>query len=322
MYALSTSGSIIGTFLPVAVLIPAIGTRRTMLATACLLALAASPVLGRRYLAVPALIGAVALVPPGAVKPGSHIIYEGESAYQFVQVQSLPGGGRVLHLNEGWADHSVVPPGPGADRRLLGSVPARADPARPGLSEPQHDRLRRRDRWPGVRHLLAVGQRARHRARPAGHRCGRRYFGLASNPRVRVATADGRVYLEQHHTRYDAVFLDAFRQPYIPFYLTTQEFWSLARDRLDAGRHGDGERRPHPGRRRACRMRSRGRWRPGSRRSSNGASSGFNDIVAGFTSPTTAAELRARLADAPAGAAARRGARRSSSGWSPPRTIL
>ena len=27
--------------------------------------------------------------------------------------------------------------------------------------------------------------------------------------------------------------------------------------------------------------------------------SGFNDIVAGFTSPTTAAELRARLADAP-----------------------
>ena len=71
MYALSTAGSIIGTFLPVAVLIPAIGTRRTMLATACLLALAASPVLGRRYLAVPALIGAVALVPPGAVKPGS-----------------------------------------------------------------------------------------------------------------------------------------------------------------------------------------------------------------------------------------------------------
>ena len=64
-----------------------------MLATACLLALAASPVLGRRYLLVPALIGAVALVPPGAVKPGSHVIYEGESAYQFIQVQSLPGGG-------------------------------------------------------------------------------------------------------------------------------------------------------------------------------------------------------------------------------------
>ena len=57
---------------------------------------------------------------------------------------------------------------------------------------------------------------------------GRRYLGLADNPRVRVATADGRTYLEQHDDRYDAIFLDAFRQPYIPFYLTTQEFWSLA----------------------------------------------------------------------------------------------
>jgi hypothetical protein len=28
---------------------------------------------------------------------------------------------------------------------------------------------------------------------------------------------------------------DAFRQPYIPFYLTTQEFWSLATERLRPG---------------------------------------------------------------------------------------
>ena len=26
-------------------------------------------------------------------------------------MQSLPGGGRVLHLNEGWADHSIYRPG-------------------------------------------------------------------------------------------------------------------------------------------------------------------------------------------------------------------
>src|SRR5947207_15143049 len=61
---------------------------------------------------------------------------------------------------------------------------------------------------------------------------GSRYLGLASNPRVSVATADGRVYLETHSTRYDAVFLDAFRQPYIPFQLTTQEFWLLVRQHL------------------------------------------------------------------------------------------
>src|SRR5690348_17853387 len=54
--------------LPVAVLIPQIGTRRTMLGTACVLALAAVPALGRRYLLVPAMIGAAALLPPGLVK--------------------------------------------------------------------------------------------------------------------------------------------------------------------------------------------------------------------------------------------------------------
>ena len=52
---------------------------------------------------------------------------------------------------------------------------------------------------------------------------------------MRVATADGRPYLATHSARYDAIFLDAFRQPYIPFYLTTQEFWRLAQERLNPG---------------------------------------------------------------------------------------
>src|SRR3954447_18928359 len=78
MYALSTAGSILGTFLPVALLIPWIGTRRTMLATAALLAFAAVPALSRRYMLVPAGIAALALVPPGLVKQGDGVIYEAE----------------------------------------------------------------------------------------------------------------------------------------------------------------------------------------------------------------------------------------------------
>src|SRR4249920_2586386 len=64
MYALSTTGSILGTFLPVAILIPLIGTRRTMLATAALLAIVAAPALGRRYVLVPVAIVLLALLPP------------------------------------------------------------------------------------------------------------------------------------------------------------------------------------------------------------------------------------------------------------------
>jgi len=75
MYALSTAGSILGTFLPVAVLIPLIGTRRTMLATAAVLAVCAAPALGRRYVLVPAAIAALALLPPGLVKQGDGAIF-------------------------------------------------------------------------------------------------------------------------------------------------------------------------------------------------------------------------------------------------------
>ena len=74
MYALSTAGSILGTFLPVALLIPWLGTRRTMLATAALLALTAAPALGRRYVLAPVAIAVLALIPPGLVKPGDGVL--------------------------------------------------------------------------------------------------------------------------------------------------------------------------------------------------------------------------------------------------------
>jgi len=127
---------------------------------------------------------------------------------------------------------------------------------------------------------------------------GRRYFGLASNPRVSVAASDGRVYLETHSRRYDAIFLDAFQQPYIPFYLTTQEFWSLAVSRLKA---------------RGMVMANVGRV-PGDDRLANDIAGtmatrfasvyvwnedAFNDIVVGFRRRTPRLTLEARLAGVP-----------------------
>jgi spermidine synthase len=63
---------------------------------------------------------------------------------------------------------------------------------------------------------------------------GRRYFGL-SGPRLHLYTADARPWLASSHARYDAIFLDAYRQPYIPFYLLTREFFSLIRAHLNPG---------------------------------------------------------------------------------------
>ena len=112
LYALSTVGSILGTFVPVLLLVPTIGTRRTMLVLAAALALAAAPALGRwMFIAAPAAVG-LALLPQGHIKPatdGDRILFEGESAYQYVQVTQRTNGDRVLHLNEGWAVHSMLP---------------------------------------------------------------------------------------------------------------------------------------------------------------------------------------------------------------------
>jgi spermidine synthase len=298
MYALSTMGSILGTFVPVALLIPEIGTRRTMLGSAALLALAAAPALGRRYMLAPVAIAAIALIPPGTVKPGSGIMYEGESAYQFIQVQRLPDGERVLHLNEGWADHSVWRPhqvltGGYWDQFLLAPIlhgrPFR-NLAMIGYAGGTVGRAYG-SFWPQVR-IQGI------ELDPQVTAVGRRYFGLASNPRVSVATADGRVYLETHDTRYDAIFLDAFQQPYIPFYLTTQEFWSLASDRLKArgmvmaniGRIPDDDSlaRDIAGTM-ATRFESVFLWQQ----------SGYNDMVIGFRHRVSRATLAYRLLRAP-----------------------
>jgi spermidine synthase len=70
---------------------------------------------------------------------------------------------------------------------------------------------------------------------PALFEIGRRYFDLEPRPQLREFAEDARPFLRGTKERYDSIFVDAYRQPYIPFYLTTREFFELARDRLRPG---------------------------------------------------------------------------------------
>jgi hypothetical protein len=70
---------------------------------------------------------------------------------------------------------------------------------------------------------------------PAVSEAGRRFMGLDSNPRLRVITADARPFLRRTSARYDVIAIDAYRQPYVPFYLATQEFFQLVREHLRPG---------------------------------------------------------------------------------------
>jgi spermidine synthase len=234
LYALSTVGSILGTFLPVLVLIPTIGTRRTLLLSAILLAVAAALVLPRKSLAVPVGMLVLMVIPVGQIKDGQgdRVLFEGESPYQFVQVVEQDDGDRVLHLNEGWAVHSILPA-----RGVLTNGYWDSFLALPLLNGAPGGRMAVIGNAGGtVSNLFAAGWPATRidgvEIDPMVTDVGRRYLDMGQNPNLDVHTADGRFWLRGTDARFDEVVIDAYRQPYIPFHLATREFFQLVASRL------------------------------------------------------------------------------------------
>jgi len=234
LYALSTVGSLLGTFVSVLLLVPWLGTRRTLLVLALVLAAAAVPLLPRLALAAPACIALLLLIPESGVKaaPGDHVVWEGESAYQFVQVVDDRNHDRVLRLNEGWATHSVKvgPTGlvggywdrltclPAAiGRREAGRLAVLGNAG--GTTAVQYARF-----WP---QWQVDGVEIDPTVTAAGYR----FLGMGEAHLV-VHEADARPWLQATSLRFDGIIVDAYRQPYIPFHLVTQEFFELVRDRL------------------------------------------------------------------------------------------
>jgi spermidine synthase len=70
---------------------------------------------------------------------------------------------------------------------------------------------------------------------PAVVEIARRYFALPSSPRLDVVTEDGRRYLARDDRRWDVIALDVFYADSIPFHMTTLEFLKLVRERLAPG---------------------------------------------------------------------------------------
>ncbi len=58
-------------------------------------------------------------------------------------------------------------------------------------------------------------------------RVGREYFAVEDQKvaNYRTFTEDGRTYLQRATGVYDVIGMDAYHQPYIPFHLTTREFF-------------------------------------------------------------------------------------------------
>jgi spermidine synthase len=298
LYALSTVGSILGTFLSAIVTIPLAGTQRTMLGSAALLVLAAALLLGARWQLLTLATAALLFVPAGTIKASQGLVFETESSYQYIQIVERRDGSRALRLNEGVAVHSLWH----RDSVLTGGVWDTFLLVPPLLGRP-------------VERMLVIGNAGGTVARAYGElypavaidgveidpgvsEAARRYMGLGDNPRLDVITADGRPYLELTDERYDVVVVDAYHQPYIPFYLATKEFFEAVREHLRPGGVVALNVASAPGDERLSRaigstvlaaFPQAWRWRP----------LRFNELMLGLDRPLSRGELVERVEAAP-----------------------
>lgn len=241
LYALSTAGSILGVFGTVFVLFDILGTRGTYLAFS--IALLVGAVVGialesergralRYGILLAAIAALAALGSTGVVKAAPGLVYERESFYNFIQVIDDESGWRLLTVNEGQAYQSAYR----ADRVLSGGIwdlfliaPYFADKTAP-------------------RDVLMIGLAAGTVAReytaiygaipidgveldPAIIAVGQKYFAM-TEPNLHAIADDGRNFLQTRAGKYDVIAVDAYRQPYIPFHLTTVEFYRATREHL------------------------------------------------------------------------------------------
>lgn len=244
IYTISTLGSFIGTFLPVLLLIPAIGTYRTFVALSAMLMTAAfiglwktvSPKAALKFAWMPLVLAAATFIGlKGMDKSASNVIYEGESAYNYIQVQEHDGF-RILRLNEGQGYHSIYHPTQenyhGPWEQVL-AAPYFYDPS----TEPQNVQ--------GVAILgLAAGTSANQAVAvypsvkidgfeidPEIVDAGYAYFNM-NKSNLKVFTEDARLGIARSSETYDIISVDAYRPPYIPWHLTTREFFQETFDHL------------------------------------------------------------------------------------------
>lgn len=244
--ALNTIGSIIGTFLPTFVTIPAFGTAVTFLIFAVILiAIAAIYLISARVSLVKCAVCIVLALGLGI--PGcfggfafweNDLLYEGESIYNYIQIKETPDE-IILSTNVMFGVQSVKTKTPGLtgyyyDTALAGAFMA-DDEGDDGLD------------------VLILGLCSGTYATQCFHYfdgvkvdgveidgkiadLATEYFSLPEETKVYVD--DGRSFLhagQGKNKKYDLIMIDAYQDITIPFYMTSVEFFGVIKEHLTAG---------------------------------------------------------------------------------------
>jgi spermidine synthase len=238
IYAISTLGSFIGTFLPTLVTIPAIGTKNTFLLFSLILLTVALIGLARfanqremyKYVWMPVALIVLAIFSAGqSLKSSVGQIYETESAYNYIQVQEQ-GGFTILRLNEGQGVHSIYRPetlqynGPWDQVLVSPYFYAGRKP-----SDVKRVAIVGLAAGTTARQLTAVYENIPidgYELDPKIVEVGQKYFDMTM-PNLNVIIGDGRLNLERSEQQYDIIAVDAYRPPYIPPHMTTREFFEI-----------------------------------------------------------------------------------------------
>lgn len=250
IYAISTLGSLVGTFLPTLYLIPVFGTIQTFLIfTSILFSIAflglfkVNRGVAIRYIWMPILIAILtAILLNGPLRPpekNAVLLYEDESAYNYIQVQEDTNGYRYLYLNEGQGIHSQWHPtqvfyGRTWDFFLVA----------PYFNSPPYTPDE-------VKSLMVIGLATGTIPRqyidiygdlpidgieidPDIIHAGEVFFEMNSEkmPSLTTYAQDGRYILNQLDKKYSVIGVDAYRPPYIPWHLTTVEFFQEIKNHL------------------------------------------------------------------------------------------
>ena len=248
VYALSTMGSIIGTFIPVFVFIPAFGTAKSFVIFAAILffggivglwqtgALQQLTRIGAP-LSLLLVLGIVGATSPHVIKQGAEgvLLTENESLYNYIQVVRKNQTYELI-LNEGQAVHSVYTPGTVTTggiwdlflmAPLFNNTPFAISQVKSaaiiGLGAGTVPKI--------ITNTYGSIPIDGVEIDPQIVKYGRQYFAM-NEKNLNVVVDDGRFFLDRTNKKYDLIAMDAYQQPYIPFQLTTKEFFQLVRNHL------------------------------------------------------------------------------------------
>lgn len=251
IYAISTLGSLLGTYLPVLYVIPTAGSRFTALIFG--FALMLTGVIGvwlntsSKRLKFASFIPVIVLIPfsmmwtQGNIKVHESQIFETESQYNYVEVRRT-GTCNSLLLNDGQVVHSVYCDGGKIPYYTIYTsmlaAPYFNDPEyiKPKFSRPVES-LAMVGLGAGMvpkRFMAAFGEMPVDGIEldPEVIRVGKRYFDM-NEPTLTAIAGDGRYELNRLKKKYDIIVLDAYKPPYIPWHLTTKEYFEEVKARLN-----------------------------------------------------------------------------------------